>query len=100
RRGSVAWQSGLNELPTALAAAFPERNILVVFPLREEGVHAPLEALATPVKDEHRRPLPEMEPSMAIGGGTFPGVLEPILAGAFPDDAELRSRITEVIEQN
>lgn len=100
RRGSVAWQSGLNELPTELARAFPDRNILVVFPLREEGVPAPLEEPGIPVQEERRRPLPDMEPALPIGGGAFPGVLEPILAGAFPDDAELRSRITEVIEQN
>lgn len=100
RRGSVAWQSGLNELPTALATAFPERNILVVFPLREEGVHTPLEAPLLPLVEESRRPLPDIDASISIGGGTFPGILEPLLGGAFPDDLELRTRVTEVIEQN
>ncbi len=101
RRGSVAWQAGLNELPTALARSFPERNILVVFPLREEGMSSLSEApQPRSTEPEQRRPLPEMEPSVELPGGTFPQALEPLLAGAFPEDEELRGRIVEVIEQN
>jgi hypothetical protein len=99
RRGSLAWQSGLNALPQSLAVAFPERNILIVFPSRLEVLDqgsAPVSVSVPPV----RRPLPNVDHRVDLPGGKFPKILDPLLEAVFPDDDETRFRVAEVVQQN
>ena len=99
RRGSLAWQSGLNALPQSLAVAFPERNILIVFPSRLEVLDQGSARVSVSVPPV-RRPLPNVDHRVDLPGGEFPKILDPLLEAVFPDDDETRFRVSEVIQQN
>ena len=99
RRGSLAWQSGLNTLPQTLAGTFAAQNIIIVFPSRAEAVEGRA-AEQGPRLPPLRRPLPELDHRLELPGGTFPEILAPLLEPVFPDDEETRLRVAEVIQQN
>jgi len=98
RRGSLAWQSGLNTLPQTLAGTFPDQNIIIVFPSRAEVVEGAGDMAPQP--PPLKRPLPELDHRLELPPGAFPEILDPLLEPVFPGDEETRLRVAEVLQQN
>lgn len=115
RRGTVAWQAGLNALPKALAATFPDTNLIIVFPTRRDAAQI-LAAGASSAAGPAVSVLPGSRERMGVGPdddfgrpaevrlelpkGEFPSSLDPLLEQLMPDSEEVRLRVREVMEEN